>query len=91
VIKKVHINMCPILDGYGVLTVFSFPYTPSCEPRLSSGQVAIFSQLIISTLERYLRHGALVCPPTASLAPTGVQNSSHLGASVTSMMPFTFS
>jgi hypothetical protein len=28
--------MCPILDGYGVMTVFSFPYTPSCEPRLSS-------------------------------------------------------
>ena len=22
VIKKVHINMCPILDGYGVMTVF---------------------------------------------------------------------
>jgi len=20
--KKVHINMCPILDGYGVMTVF---------------------------------------------------------------------
>ena len=36
-IKKVHINMCPILDGYGVMTVFKFPYTPSCEPRLSGG------------------------------------------------------
>ena len=22
-IKKVHINMCPILDGYGVMTVFN--------------------------------------------------------------------
>jgi len=22
VMKKVHINMCPILDGYGVMTVF---------------------------------------------------------------------
>ena len=21
--KKVHINMCPILDGYGVMTVFN--------------------------------------------------------------------
>jgi hypothetical protein len=30
--------MCPILDGYGVMTVFSFPYTPSCEPRLSPGE-----------------------------------------------------
>jgi hypothetical protein len=28
--------MCPILDGYGVMTALSFPYTPSCEPRLSS-------------------------------------------------------
>jgi hypothetical protein len=36
VIKEVHINMCPILDGYGVMTASSFPYTPSCEPRLSS-------------------------------------------------------
>ena len=34
--KKVRINMCPILDGYGVMTVFKFPYTPSCEPRLSA-------------------------------------------------------
>ena len=32
--KKVHTNMCPILDGYGVMAVFYFPYTPSCEPRL---------------------------------------------------------
>jgi hypothetical protein len=23
VIKKVHINMCPILDGYGVMTVLN--------------------------------------------------------------------
>ena len=36
-IKKVHANMCPILDGYGVMGVFSFPYTPSCEPRLAAG------------------------------------------------------
>jgi hypothetical protein len=28
--------MCPILDGYGVMTAFSFPYTISCELRLSS-------------------------------------------------------
>jgi len=33
--KKVHINMCPILDGYGVMGIFYFPYTPSCEPRLT--------------------------------------------------------
>jgi hypothetical protein len=26
--------MCPILDGYGVMGIFKFPYTPSCEPRL---------------------------------------------------------
>jgi hypothetical protein len=30
--------MCLILDGYGDMTVFSFPYTPSCEPRLSPGE-----------------------------------------------------
>ena len=29
--------MCPILDGYGVTGVFQFPYTPSCEPRLTAG------------------------------------------------------
>jgi hypothetical protein len=33
--KKVHINMCPIFDGYGVMGIFKFPYTPSCEPRLT--------------------------------------------------------
>jgi hypothetical protein len=33
--KKIHINMCPILDGYGVMDIFKFPYTPSCEPRLT--------------------------------------------------------
>jgi hypothetical protein len=37
--------MCPILDGYGVMTVSSFPYTPSCEPRLISWRVIIFIQL----------------------------------------------
>ena len=36
-IKKVHINMCQILDGYGVMGVFQFPYTLSCEPRLTAG------------------------------------------------------
>jgi len=34
VIKKVHINMCPILDCYGVMDIFKFPCTHSCEPRL---------------------------------------------------------
>jgi hypothetical protein len=34
VIKKVHLNMCPILDGYGVMGIFKFPSTPSCEPCL---------------------------------------------------------
>jgi hypothetical protein len=72
VIKKVHINMCPILDGYRVMTVFSFPYTPSCEPQLSSGRslfLASYRQsvLVISTLERYLRRGGLVCPAKASV------------------------
>jgi hypothetical protein len=72
VIKKVHINMCPILDGYGVITVSSFPYTPSCEPRLSSGGSLFLanyrqSVLVISTVERYLRRGASVCPVTASV------------------------
>jgi hypothetical protein len=73
VIKKAHINMCPILDGYGVMTVFSFPYTPSCEPRLLSGEslfLASYRQsvLVISTLESYLRRGGLVYPGTASVA-----------------------
>jgi hypothetical protein len=36
VIKKVYISMCPILDGYGIMTAFSFPHTPSCEPRIST-------------------------------------------------------
>jgi len=31
--KKVHRNMCLILDSYRGMTVFQFPYTPSCEPR----------------------------------------------------------
>jgi len=33
----------------------------------------------------------LLCPATASVTATGVQNSSHLGASVKFTMPFTFS
>jgi len=37
------------------------------------------------------RRGGLVCPATASVPATGVQNSCHLGASVTFTMPFTFS
>jgi hypothetical protein len=31
--QKVHINMCPILDGYEVTGIFQLPYTPWCEPR----------------------------------------------------------
>jgi hypothetical protein len=27
--------MCPILDGYGVMDIVIFQYTPSCEPRLT--------------------------------------------------------
>ena len=89
--------MCPILDGYRVMTVFSFPYTPSCEPRLSSGGslfLASYRQsvLVISTAKACgERRGGLVCPVTASAPATGVQNSSHLGAFVTFTMPFTFS
>ena len=37
------------------------------------------------------RRGGLVCPATASVPAIGVQNSSHLGASVTFTVPFTFS
>ena len=33
--QKFHINMCPILDGYEFMGIFKFPYTPSCEPRLT--------------------------------------------------------
>jgi len=63
--KKIHINMCPILDGYGVMGIFEFPYTPSCEPcltepaggvMLSASLVADFSQLqtVQFPLSRYL-------------------------------------
>ena len=38
-----------------------------------------------------MRGKALVCPVTASVPAAGVQNSSHLSASVTFTMPFTFS
>ena len=34
--KKVHKNMGPILNGYRVMGIFYFPYTPSCEPRLQT-------------------------------------------------------
>jgi hypothetical protein len=37
------------------------------------------------------RRGELLFPATASLPATGVQNSSHIGPSVTFTMPFTFS
>ena len=37
------------------------------------------------------RRCGLLCPATASVTATGVQNSSHLGASVKFTMPFTFS
>jgi len=43
--KKVHINMCPILDCYGVMGIFKFPYTPSCEPRLREPAGGWFTQL----------------------------------------------
>ena len=33
--QKFHTNMCPILDGYGVMGIFYFSYTPLCEPRLT--------------------------------------------------------
>ena len=91
-IKNDHINMCPILNGYGVMTVCSFPYTPSCEPRLSS----VGSLFLASYRQRFRyldtlvvpeacgeRRGGFVCPATAIVRATGVQNSSHLGASVT--------
>ena len=44
-IKKVQINTCPILDGYRVMGIFKFPYTPPCEPRLASWQVMYCTQL----------------------------------------------
>ena len=33
-IKRVHINMCPILDVYGIMGIFKFPCKPSRERRL---------------------------------------------------------
>ncbi|PNF42725.1 hypothetical protein B7P43_G13616 [Cryptotermes secundus] len=49
------------------MTLFSFPYNPSRELRLSAGGslfLASYRQsvLAISTLESYLRCGGLVCP-----------------------------
>ena len=39
VIKKVHINMCPILDGYGVMGIFN-SRTRSRVNRVSRNQLA---------------------------------------------------
>jgi hypothetical protein len=39
VIKKVHINMCPILDGYGVMGIFN-SHTHSHVNRVSRNQLA---------------------------------------------------
>jgi len=36
------------------------------------------------------RWGGFICPAMASVPATGVQNSSHLGVSVTFTMPFSF-
>ena len=44
-IKTVHINKCPILDGYGVMGIFQFPYTPSCEPCLTEPAGGCCTQL----------------------------------------------
>ena len=33
--------MGPILNGYGVMGIFKFPYTPSCEPRLWNQLAAV--------------------------------------------------
>ena len=38
------------MDGYGVMTVFYFPYTPSCEPHLTAGGVTYSA-----TLSRHFR------------------------------------
>jgi hypothetical protein len=39
VIKKVQINMCPILDGYGVMGIFNSRTHP-CVNRVSQNQLA---------------------------------------------------
>ena len=39
VIKKVHINMCPILDGYGVMGIFNSRTRPRVN-RVSRNQLA---------------------------------------------------
>ena len=59
--------MCPIFDGYGVMGIFQFPYTPSCEPRLRCKRCQLTrppsyrqSSFRISTLGRYLRNSGKV-------------------------------
>ena len=64
--------MCPILDGYGIMTVFSFPYTPSCEPRLSpAGSLFLASYrqsaFVISTLGKYLRRAGKLLRATRAV------------------------
>ena len=54
-IKNVHKNMCPILDGYGVMGIFKFPYMPSCEQRLTEpagGDVLNFVAYRLRKLQR---------------------------------------
>jgi len=51
--------MCPILDGYGVMGIFKFPYTPSCEPCLTEPAGGWCTQLggLSSTLSICVLHG----------------------------------
>ena len=63
--------MCPILDGYGVMSAFRFPYTPSCEPRLTAGvsytrimdaaEVIRNSDLILLGATRAVHNRAAAC------------------------------
>jgi len=42
-IKKFNTNVCPMLDGYGVMVILLFPYTPSCEPRYGTSWWVMYS------------------------------------------------
>ena len=81
-IRKVHINMCPILDGYGVMGVFQFPYTPSSEPRLTAGvsctQVMDAADIIrnseLKLLARFTTERQAVLRPAVAFSKTSFKH-----------------
>jgi hypothetical protein len=65
--------MCPISDGYGVTTIFLFPYTPSCEPNLRNQLVADVLKLVAYRLrcKHYFCHLTRAVHNRAAVAAVG--------------------